>query len=233
MRTRSPVPGVHAERVCSRVGRVEAATDPEPRRKRHRKDTKRDFSPLTHRDCAHAPPRQRRQPNTRRPRGVERQSRRNDPPGARRRRNRSNGAAPTEFGPKIIAGVPADRADARSRSTTTSAKQIDADVVEPTSWDPRAATLTKRRRRVRRDRGPRRRRRSEPVRAEGRPPPGARGAPLCVTLNAAARRAESTRRPDGLRTTNGRSATAAGRLTPHRRVPRRSGYLGDWITTSV
>ena len=146
------------------------------------------------------------------------------PPGARRRRNRSNGAAPTEFGPKIIAGVPADRADARSRSTTTSTKQIDADVVEPTSWDPRAATPTKRRRRVRRDRGPRRRRRSEPVRAEGRPPPGSRGAPLCVTLNAAARRAESTRRPDELRTTNGRSATAAGRLTSCRRVPRRSGY---------
>ena len=45
MRTRFPVPGVHAERVCSRVGRVEAATDPEPRRKRHRKDTKRDFHP--------------------------------------------------------------------------------------------------------------------------------------------------------------------------------------------
>ena len=80
MRTRSPVPGVHAERVCSRVGRVEAATDPEPRRERHRKDTKRDFSPLPHRDCAHAPPRRRRQPHTRRPRGVERQSRRNDPP---------------------------------------------------------------------------------------------------------------------------------------------------------
>ena len=229
MRTRSPVRGVHAERVCSRVGRVEAATDPEPRQKQHRNDTKRDFSPLTHRDCAHAPPRQRRQPNTRRPRGVERQSRRNDPPGARRRRNRSNGAAPTEFGPKIIAGVPADRADARSRSTTTSTKQIDADVVEPTSWDPRAATPTKRRRRVRRDRGPRRRRRSEPVRAGCRPPPGARGARLGAVLEAAAQHAESTRRRDALRRANGRSATAAGLLKPHRRAARRAQKVGDWI----
>ena len=229
MRTRSPVRGVHAERVCSRVGRVEAATDPEPRRKQHRNDTKRDFSPLTHRDCAHAPPRQRRQPNTRRPRGVERQSRRNDPPGARRRRNRSNGAAPTEFGPKIIAGVPADRADARSRSTTTSTKQIDADVVESTSRDPRAATLTKRHRRVRRDRGPRRRRRRRPVRAKGHPPPGARGARLGAVLETAAQRAESTRRRDALRRANGRSATAAGPLKLCRRAARSFQKVGDWI----
>ena len=229
MRTRSPVRGVHAERVCSRVGRVEAATDPEPRRKQHRNDTKRDFSPLTHRDCAHAPPRRRRQPHTRRPRGVERQSRRNDPPGARRRRNRSNGAAPTEFGPKIIAGVPADRADARSRSTTTSTKQIDADVVESTSRDPRAATLTKRHRRVRRDRGPRRRRRRRPVRAKGHPPPGARGARLGAVLETAAQHAESTRRRDALRRANGRSATAAGPLKLCRRAARSFQKVGDWI----
>ena len=229
MRTRSPVRGVHAERVCSRVGRVEAATDPEPRQKQHRNDTKRDFSPLTHRDCAHAPPRQRRQPNTRRPRGVERQSRRNDPPGARRRRNRSNGAAPTEFGPKIIAGVPADRADARSRSTTTSTKQIGADVVESTSRDARAATLTKRRRHVRREHEPRRRRRRRPVRAKGRPPPGTRGARLGTTLEAAAQRAESTRRRDALRRANGRSATAAGPLKWCRRAARSFQKVGDWI----
>ena len=145
VRMRFTVSGLHVERVCSRVGRIKAPTDPEPRRKRHRKDVRTGFSPLTHCDRAHAPLRRRRQPHTRRPRGVERQSRRNDPPGARRRCNRSNGAAPTEFGPKIIAGVPTDRADAPSRSTTTPAKPIDADAGDPTSWDPRAATPTKRR----------------------------------------------------------------------------------------
>ena len=75
---------MYAERVCSRVGRVEAATDPEPRRKRRQKDVKTGFSPLTHRDRAHEPLRRRRQPRTRRPRGVKRHSRRNDLPGARR-----------------------------------------------------------------------------------------------------------------------------------------------------
>ena len=151
------------------------------------------------------------------------------PPGARRRRNRSNGAAPTEFGPKIIAGVPADRADARSRSTTTSTKQIDADVVESTSRDARAATLTKRRRHVRREHEPRRRRRRRPVRAKGRPPPGTRGARLGTTLEAAAQRAESTRRRDALRRANGRSATAAGPLKLCRRAARSFQKVGDWI----
>jgi len=116
-----------------------------------------------------------------------------------------------EPGPESIAGVPAERADARSRSTTTPTKPSDADVVEPTTWDPRAPTPTECRRRARRDRVARRRRRSEPVHAEGRPPPGPRGPPLRTTLNAAARRAESTRRRDALRTANGRSAIAAGR----------------------
>ena len=226
---RFPVSGLHVERVCSRVGRIKAPTDPEPRRKRHRKDVRTGFSPLTHCDRAHAPLRRRRQPHTRRPRGVERQSRRNDPPGARRRCNRSNGAAPTEFGPKIIAGVPTDRADAPSRSTTTPAKPIDADAGDPTSWDPRAATPTKRRRRARREREPRRRRRSEPVRAEGRPPLGARGARLGAVLEAAARRVESTRRRDAPRTSNGRSATAAGPLKAHRRVARSFQKVGDRI----
>ena len=229
MSTRWPDPRVYVERVCSRVGRVEAPADPEPCRKRHQKDVKTGFSPLTHRDRAREPLRRRRQPHTRRPRGVERQSRRNDPPGARRRRNRSNGAAPTEFGPQIIAGVPADRADARSRSTTTSTKQIDAGVVESTSRDARAATPTKRRRRVRREHEPRRRRRSEPVRAKGRPPPGARGARLGAVLETAAQHAESTRRRDALRRANGRSATAAGPLKLCRRAARSFQKVGDWI----
>ena len=133
------------------------------------------------------------------------------------------------FGKKNIAGVPADRAAAPSRSTTTPTKPSDADVGDQTSWDPRAATPTKWRRRVRREHEPRRRRRSEPVRAKGRPPPGARGARLGAVLETAAQHAESTRRRDALRRANGRSATAAGLLKAHRRAARRSQKVGDRI----